>query len=299
MRTISTADIHNAVYNMILDANRNLSPDVYAALTRAKAEETSATGVEILRQLLENADLAAKTGLPLCQDTGAAIFFIEIGEDCRVVPSEAGNAPASGSGSSASAPAHSLLQTTVENAMIAAYKDGFLRKSLCNPLTRANTGTNAPAIIHTNLVAGDALRIRYMAKGGGSENMSRCTMLTPAQGWAGIKEFVVQRMAEAGPNPCPPTIVGVGIGGTFDLAPTLAKEALFRPLNDVHPDPAIAAMEKELFDAINALGIGAMGLGGNTTCLGVKIAMHPCHIASLPLAINVQCHSSRHTEVIL
>lgn len=271
--------MHEAVKEMILSANTVLGSDVYEAFKLRMNQETTDSGKEILRQLLENADLAAKSGLALCQDTGAAIFFVEMGEDARI---EGGS-----------------LTQVLNAAMAEAYEQGYLRKSMCHPLTRKNTGDNRPAIIHTELVPGDTLTIRYMAKGGGSENMSRCTMLTPAQGWQGIKEFVVRRMAEAGPNPCPPTIVGVGIGGTFDLAPTLAKKALFRRVDDVHPDAEIAAMEKELLDEINALGIGPMGLGGSTTCLAVKIAMHPCHIASLPVAVNVQCHSSRHKEVVL
>ncbi len=279
MRKISAQDVHTAVRDMILAASRYLPKDVYQALETRMGEETSAAGKEILRQLLENADYAAESGLALCQDTGAAIFFVEHGEDVRI---EGGT-----------------LNETLNNAMVEAYDKGFLRKSMCHPLTRKNTGDNRPAIIHTELVPGDKISIKFMAKGGGSENMSRCTMLTPAMGWAGIKEFVVRRMAEAGPNPCPPTIVGVGIGGTFDQAPTLAKKALFRPVGVRNPNAEIAALELELFSAINALGVGPMGLGGATTSLDVKIEMAPCHIASLPVAVNVQCHSSRIREVIL
>jgi fumarate hydratase subunit alpha len=278
MKSIKAADLHAAVRDMIMDANRVLGKDVYNAFQTCMQQETTDSGKEVLRQLLENADLAAQSGLALCQDTGVAVFFVEMGEEVRM---EGGG-----------------LKETLNAAMVEAYDKAFLRKSMCHPLTRKNTGDNTPAVIHVELVPGGTLKVRYMAKGGGSENMSRCTMLTPAQGWQGIKDFVVRRMAEAGPNPCPPTIVGVGIGGTFDLAPSLAKGALFRRVDDVHPDPEIAAMEKELLDEINALGIGPMGLGGKTTCLAVKIAMHPCHIASLPLAVNVQCHSSRHKEVV-
>ena len=279
MRKISAQDVHTAVRDMILAASRYLPKDVYQALQTRMSAETSAAGKEILRQLLENADYAAESGLALCQDTGAAIFFVEHGEDVRIE----GN----------------TLNETLNKAMVEGYDKGFLRKSMCHPLTRKNTGDNRPAIIHTELVPGDKIKIKFMAKGGGSENMSRCTMLTPAMGWAGIKDFVVRRMAEAGPNPCPPTIVGVGIGGTFDLAPTLAKKALFRPVGVRNPNAEIAALEEELFSAINALGVGPMGLGGATTSLDVKIEMAPCHIASLPVAVNVQCHSSRIREVIL
>ncbi|MFW6323739.1 MAG: fumarate hydratase, partial [Desulfovibrionales bacterium] len=191
------------------------------------------------------------------------------------------------------------LKQAVNQGVRQGYKDGFLRKSACDPMTRANTGDNTPAIIHLDIVPGDSLKISFMAKGGGSENMSRVTMLSPAQGWPGIKEFVIKRVAEAGPNPCPPTVIGIGIGGTFEYAPILAKKALLRSVDDTHPDPKIAEMEQELLTAINKLGIGPMGLGGKTTSLGVKISMAPCHLASLPLAVNVQCHSARHKEVIL
>jgi fumarate hydratase subunit alpha len=189
------------------------------------------------------------------------------------------------------------IREAINEGVRKGYADGFLRKSACDPLTRANTKDNTPAIIHFDIVPGDGLKIAFMAKGGGSENMSRVTMLAPAQGWAGIKKFVIEHVAEAGPNPCPPTIVGIGVGGTFDYAPILAKKALLRKLDDVNLDPRLAAMEDELLEALNKLGIGPMGLGGKTTCLGVKIAMSPCHIASLPLAVNIQCHSSRHQEV--
>lgn len=277
MKSVDAKVIHEKVRDMILDAACNLPKDVCQAFKKYSDVESSASGREIFRQLLENADYAAESGLALCQDTGTAVFFVEHGEDMRIKDG--------------------TLNEVLNAAMAEAYDKGHLRKSMCHPLTRKNTGDNRPAVIHTELVPGDSLTIRYLAKGGGSENMSRCTMLTPAVGWAGIKKFVVERMAEAGPNPCPPTIVGVGIGGTFDLAPTLAKKALFRPVGERHPDPEIAAMEEELLKEINALGIGPMGLGGDATCLDVKISMHPCHIASLPLAVNVQCHSSRHREV--
>ncbi|MDD2219160.1 MAG: fumarate hydratase [Desulfoplanes sp.] len=276
MRQIDARIITQQVADMVVQANVELPQDVLGALTTALANETSDAGREVLQQLLDNAALAKSTRLPLCQDTGLAVFFVELGNECHIVGD---------------------LTEAINQGVRDGYRDGFLRKSSCHPLTRKNTGDNTPAIIHTDIVPGDTLTIKFMAKGGGSENMSRATMLTPAQGWEGIKDFVVRRMAEAGPNPCPPTIVGVGIGGTFDLAPILAKKALFRPLDVPHPDPEIAAMEDELFAAINALGIGPMGLGGRTTCLGVRINMAPCHIASLPLAVNVQCHSSRHLEV--
>jgi fumarate hydratase subunit alpha len=276
MREIKAADISAAVARMCVSANTKLPDDVRRKFEEGYKNETTEAGREIFRQLLENADLAFETKLPLCQDCGLAIFYVEMGEDV-VVPGG--------------------INAAITEGMVTGYKDGFLRKSSCDPLTRKNTGDNTPAIIHIDLVPGDKLKISYMAKGGGSENMSRVTMLAPSQGWEGIKKFVVGRVAEAGPNPCPPVILGIGIGGTFEYAPKIAKKALLRKLDDTHPDPKIAEMEAELLAAVNKLGIGPMGLGGSYTCLAVKIAIAPCHIASLPLAVNVQCHSARHEEV--
>lgn len=276
MKEINAADISAAVARMCISANTRLPEDVRRKFEEGLKNETTAAGKEIFRQLLENADLAFDTKLPLCQDCGLAVFYVEMGEDV-VVPGGVNKA--------------------ITEGMIKGYQDGYLRKSSCDPLTRKNTGDNGPAIIHIDLVPGDTLKISYMAKGGGSENMSRVTMLAPSQGWEGIKKFVVNRVAEAGPNPCPPVILGIGIGGNFEQAPKIAKKALLRKLDDIHPDPKIAEMEAELLAAVNKLGIGPMGLGGSYTCLAVKIAMAPCHIASLPLAVNVQCHSARHEEV--
>jgi len=276
MREISAADISAAVARMCASANTKLPEDVRRKLEEGHKNETTDAGREIFRQLLENADLSFETKLPLCQDCGLAIFYVEMGEDVRVPGG---------------------INKAITEGMVTGYQDGFLRKSSCDPLTRKNTGDNTPAIIHLDLVPGDMLKISYMAKGGGSENMSRVTMLAPSQGWEGIKKFVVNRVAEAGPNPCPPIILGIGIGGNFEQAPKIAKKALLRKLDDTHPDPKIAEMEAELLAAVNKLGIGPMGLGGSYTCLAVKIAMAPCHIASLPLAVNVQCHSARHEEV--
>ncbi len=279
MRTIQTTEIIDAVAAMCIKGNTELPADVRTKLELAMAEETSSSAKEVLRQLLENADLAMNTKLPLCQDCGLAVFFVEVGDDVRI---EGGN-----------------LREAINEGVRMGYGDGYLRKSACAPLTRANTGDGTPAIIHFDFVPGDKLKLSYMAKGGGAENMSRVTMLAPAQGWEGIKQFVINRVAEAGPNPCPPTVIGIGIGGTFEHAAKIAKKSLLRKLDDVHPNPEIAAKEKELENALNALGIGPMGLGGKTTVLGVKITMEPCHLASLPLAVNVQCHSQRHEEVIL
>ncbi len=278
MRSIDAREIAFQVSRMVVEANVSLPPDVLRALEAAFESEDHSAGREILAQLLENARLAGETGLPLCQDTGLAVFFIEMGCECRI---------------------EGDLYKAINDGVRLGYKKGYLRSSVCHPLTRRNTGDNTPAVVHMDLVPGDRMIIRFMPKGGGSENMSGAAMLTPAQGWEGIKRFVLQRIAQAGPNPCPPGVVGVGIGGSFDQAPILAKKALFRPLDRDHDDPEVASLEKELLQAVNALGIGPMGMGGRTTALGVKMEMAPCHIASLPVAVNIQCHSSRHKEVIL
>jgi fumarate hydratase subunit alpha len=276
MRTIQASDIVGAVAQMCVKANTELPADVRRAFEAAYEREDSPAAKEIFRQLLENADLAMESKLPLCQDCGLAVFFVELGEEVFVE----GN-----------------LKEAINEGARQGYAEGYLRKSACDPLSRKNTGDGTPAVIHIDIVPGDKLKITFMAKGGGSENMSRVTMLAPAMGWQGIKDFVVNRVAEAGPNPCPPTILGIGIGGTFDHSAKIAKRALSRQLDDVHPDPEIAKLEAELLEEVNKLGIGPMGMGGRTTVLAVKIAMEPCHIASLPLAVNVQCHSQRHEEV--
>ncbi len=279
MRTLHVDKVTAAVAEMCVSANRFLPEDIRKSLEAGEREETSVSGREILRQLNVNCALAAETGLPLCQDTGYAVFFVELGQDLRL---EGG-----------------LLREAIDAGVRKGYKEGKLRASVCDPFTRKNTGDNTPAVVHFDLVPGDGLKITFLAKGGGSENMSRATMLSPAQGKAGIREFVLRRVAEAGPNPCPPIIVGVGIGGTFDYAPILAKRALLRSLDDLNPDPELAVFEADLLTDINKLGVGPMGMGGRITALGVKIAKAPCHIASLPLAVNIQCHSARHAEVTL
>ena len=279
MRTIPRQTIVDTVASMCMAAGRYLPDDVLEALATAEKGESLESARGILAQLVDNAALSSKTGLPLCQDCGLGVFFVEAGEDVRV---EGGT-----------------LREAINAGMVQGYKDGFLRKSTCDPFTRQNVGDNSPAIIHFDLVPGDKIKITMMAKGGGSENMSRVIMLAPAQGWKGIREFVIRRVAESGSNPCPPVLVGVGIGGNFELAAINAKKSLMREVDDVHPDPKVAEMEADLLQSINRLGIGPMGLGGDTTCLGVKISAVPCHLASLPLAVNIQCHSSRHKEVTL
>ncbi len=279
MRTIKAEEVINAVAKMCIDANRYLPEDVRKRFDECAAAEDSPAAKEVFRQLKENYELAEKSGLPLCQDTGLAVYFVEMGEDLKI---EGMN-----------------IKDAITEGTRKGYEEGFLRKSACDPLTRKNTGDNTPAVIHMDVVPGDKLKITFMAKGGGSENMSRVTMLAPAQGWEGIKKFVIERVAEAGPNPCPPTMVGIGVGGTFEYSAILAKKSLMRKVGDKNPDPKLAELEAELMEDLNKLGVGPMGLGGKTTVFDVKIEMRPCHIASLPLAVNIQCHSARHEEVEL
>ncbi len=273
MKNISADLIYKKVKKIILEAGTTLGDDVISAIERAKAEEKNEVAIEILDQILRNAKIAKDTKLPLCQDTGIGIFFVELGYDCKI----------EGEG----------IKEVLTRAMVDAYQEGYFRKSMCDPFSRQNTQTNAPALFHMDLVKGDGLKIYFMAKGGGSENMSFCSMLTPSSGWEGIKKFILEKVKEMGPNPCPPLLLGVGIGGSFDHAPILAKKALFRKVGQPNNDPAIHKLEKELLEEVNALGIGPMGLGGKTTCLGVHINTAPCHIATLPVALNVQCHSIR------
>ena len=279
MRSVEAKDITKAVHDMCMHANRYLPDDVKRCIAAGAKQETNPAAVEVFRQLEENITLAEKTGLPLCQDTGLAVLFVEIGQNAHIVGGD--------------------INDAINEGVRQGYEEGYLRKSANDPFTRANTKDNTPAVIHYSIVPGDKVKISLMAKGGGAENMSRVTMLAPAEGWEGVKKFVIQRVAESRSNPCPPIIVGIGIGGTFEYSALLAKKALLRKLDDVSPDADIAAKEKELLDAINKLGIGPMGLGGKTTCLGVKMLVTPCHIASLPLAVNIQCHSARHEEVVL
>lgn len=279
MRTLNVTEITEAVRAMSISANRYLPEDVKRCMAAGAARETNPAAIEVFRQLEENTSLAAETGLALCQDTGLAVLFVEVGQDVHLVGGD--------------------ITEALNEGVRKGYADGYLRKSANDPFTRANTKDNTPAVIHYTIVPGEKVKIALMAKGGGAENMSRVHMFPPAAGWEGIKEYVIRRVAESRSNPCPPIIVGLGVGGTFEYSAVLAKKALLRKLDDVNPDPDLAAKEKELLDAINKLGIGPMGLGGKTTCLAVKMLTSPCHIASLPLAVNIQCHSARHEEVEL
>jgi fumarate hydratase subunit alpha len=280
MRDLPTEDITRAVRDLCIRAATELPQEVLDALDRAIAEEESPLAVEVLQQLKANAALARKTGLPLCSDTGMAVIFAELGQDCHVVGGD--------------------FNQAIHEGVRRGYREGFLRPSIVEgPLRRVNTGDNTPAVIHLDLVPGDRLKLTVITKGFGCENMSALRMLTPADGVAGIRRVVVETVEQAGGNPCPPLVVGVGVGGTFDHCAYLAKRAVFRPLGSAHPDPRTAALERELLQAINALGIGPQAMGGRTTALAVHIETHPGHIASLPVAVNLQCHSHRYQEAVL
>jgi fumarate hydratase subunit alpha len=279
MREIDVKLITEKVRNLCMEANTDLGEDVLQAFDRSIKNEESPLGIEILKELKENARIAREEKVAICQDTGYAVVFIQLGQEVHLI----------GGG----------LREAVFEGVRQGYRDGYLRKSICHPFTRANTGDNTPAIIHVEIVSGEKVRITVAPKGGGSENMSRVMMLTPADGVEGIKRFVIERVRESGSNPCPPTIVGIGIGGTFEQAALLAKKSLLRPLGTKNPDLELDRLESEILEGINRLGIGPQGLGGRTTSLAVHILMMPCHIASFPLAVNIQCHAHRHKETII
>ena len=280
MRQIDTEQITDTVEKLCIDANYNLGEDLISSLRSALTKEESPLGREVITQLLENAEIGKQEQVPVCQDTGFAIIFTEIGQDIMLT---GGN-----------------LQDAINEGVRRGYKNGLLRKSIVkNPIDRINTGDNTPAVIHTDIVPGDKLKITFDAKGGGCENMSRSAMLTPAQGREGVINFVVETVKTAGANPCPPIIVGVGLGGTFDYSTLLAKKAILRPVGSYNKDDTIAKLEIELLDKINKLGIGPQGLGGRITALVVQVEIFPCHIASLPVAVNIECHSHRTKTVMI
>jgi len=279
MREVHVEEITKTVRDLFIDANINLGEDVLNALEQALEMEESPIGKEILKELIENARVAREEEMPICQDTGLAVVFLELGQEVHLVGGD--------------------LTEAINEGVRQGYKEGYLRKSACHPFTRKNTGDNTPAIIHTEIVPGDRIKIIAVPKGGGAENMSKVVMLTPAAGLEGVKEFVVQRVKESGANPCPPIVVGVGIGGTLEQAALIAKKALLRPLGSKNPDPEAAAIEEDLLERINKLGIGPQGYGGRVTALAVHVNMVPCHIASLPVAVNIQCHAHRHKERVI
>lgn len=281
MRDIEASTITHAIAQLCQEANFVLGDDVVAALKRAQQTEESPLGKEMLAQLLKNARIAEREHIPLCQDCGTAVVFLEIGQEAHVV----GGA----------------LYNAVEEGVRQGYGEGYLRKSMVRqPFSaRVNTGDNTPPVIHTEIVPGDRLKITVMPKGAGAENMGQLAMLKPGEGKQGIVDLVVRAVAEAGANPCPPLTVGLGIGGTADRAMLLAKRALLRPVAEPSPDPEVAGLEQEILDRVNKLGIGPLGFGGRTTALAVHAEVMPTHIASLPVAVNLQCHSARHKETIL
>jgi fumarate hydratase subunit alpha len=281
MREIQASGITRVISRLCREANFLLPEDVLACLKQAREHEESPLGCDVLDKILENAEIAAKERVPLCQDCGAAVVFLELGQEVHIVGGD--------------------LYTAVNEGVRQGYDKGYLRKSMVRqPFSaRVNTGDNTPAIIHTDIVPGDKLKITVMPKGGGSENMARFSVLAPACGRQEVIDFVVNAVDEAGGNPCPPVIVGVGIGGTAGKTLLLAKKALLRKVGEPNPNTEVAELEREILHRVNSLGIGPMGYGGRVTALAVHVEIFPAHIASLPVAVNLQCHSARHKEAIL
>jgi fumarate hydratase subunit alpha len=279
MREIHVEEIRDNVAQMCVDAAYNVSEDVLTAFDRALETETAPSAKEILSLLKENARIAQEEHIPVCQDTGIAIFFVEIGQDLRI--------------------RNGFIVDAINEGVRKGYREGYLRKSVVDPLTRRNTGDNTPAIIYSELVPGDKLKISFMPKGAGSENMSVIRMLRPTEGVEGIKSFVLECVEKAGANPCPPVVIGVGIGGDFEKAALLAKKALLRPVGSPNAKLDLASLEEMLLKMVNKTGIGPEGLGGKVTAMAVHVESFPCHIASLPVAVNINCHAARHKTIIL
>ena len=280
MREIEYDKIVETVKNLAIESNSVLSEEMYRALEDALEREKSPVGREVLKQILENDKIARNELIPMCQDTGVAVMFVEVGEEVRI---KGGH-----------------LKDALIEGVRKGYVEGYLRKSVVkDPLRRVNTGDNTPPVIHFDIVPGDKLKIMFAPKGGGGENMSRAVIFPPSAGIEGVKKFIIETVTDAGGNPCPPIIVGVGIGGDFEMSAILAKKSLFRKVGQRHPDPFYAQLELELLEEINKIGIGPMGLGGMTTALDVHIEYYPCHIASIPVAVNIQCHANRHRTAIL
>ena len=280
VREIASELVTATVKRLFLEANTCLGADVLGALQTSLALEESAIGRQVLTRMLENAAVAREESAPICQDTGLAIVFVELGQDVHV--------------------AGRLLNAAIEEGVRQAYEDGFFRKSVCDPLTRANTGDNTPAVIHVEMAAGDRVRLTVMPKGGGSENMSSVAMLLPTAGREGIRRHVVEAVLKAGPNPCPPVIVGVGIGGSIEESLILAKKSLLRPLGQKNSgDERLKELEQDILADVNRMGGGPQGFGGTVSALAVHVEMKPCHIASLPVAVNIQCHVARHRDATI
>lgn len=280
MREISASDITRLLKTACIEACWSLPGDVFDSLRDSRQVEESPAGKDVLDQLVENAEIAYNEQVPICQDTGLALVFVDLGQDAHVV----------GGG----------LYDAINEGVRQGYEDGYLRKSIVrHPLDRVNTQDNTPAVIHTTIVDGDGLKITVAPKGGGSENMSVAKVFPPAAGAAGIRQFVVETVRNAGPNPCPPIIVGVGIGGTMEKAGILSKRAILRKIGESSPNPTDAKLEADLLKAVNDTGVGPSGYGGRVTALAVNVESYPCHIASLPVAITLQCHAARHKEIVL
>lgn len=279
MKNINVKLIEETVRNMCIDGCINLDKSVIDSFKKNRERETSQVAISIFDVLIENAKIAKETDKPLCQDTGMAVFFVKVGQDVHI---EGGS-----------------ITDAINNGVRRGYTEGYLRKSVVSPIDRVNTKDNTPAIIHYDIVEGENIEIEYAAKGFGSENMSQMKMLKPSDGLEGIKEFILKTVKEAGPNPCPPIVVGVGIGGTVDKCAEIAKKALFREIGEHNSDKFIKELEDEMLTKVNELGIGPQGLGGKTTALAVNIETFPTHIAGLPVVVNINCHSSRHKKSIL
>ncbi len=279
MKEVHVDKIISALEQLFIDANYNLSGNVFNLLEKAIGKEESPVGKEVIRELITNANIARDEHIPICQDTGLAVTFVEVGQDVHIT----GGA----------------LADAVNEGVRRGYQKGYLRKSACHPFTRRNTGDNTPAILHSKIVPGDAIKITVLPKGGGSENYGEVRMLVPSQGKEGVRSFVLEMVTKGGPNPCPPIIVGVGIGGNLETSALLSKEALMEPVGKRSDNPEEAAIEVELLDVINRTGVGPQGYGGTVTALDVHVKMMPCHIASLPVGGNIQCHAHRIKETVL
>ena len=280
MREIHVSTVVDTVKKLCMEANYALEPDVLRAFDRALATERSAAGRHVLEILKDNAELARTKLIPYCQDTGFVVCFVQLGQDVRITGG--------------------LLTEAIDEGVRQGYREGYLRASIVrSPFDRVNTGDNTPAVVHLDLVPGPSLRILIMAKGGGCENRSKYKMLTPGEGTEGVKAWILECIKTAGPDACPPLIAGVGVGGTFEKAAILSKKALFRELGSPNPEPVLDALEREVLDRANRLGIGPQGYGGDTTALGIHVLAYPCHITSLPVAVTIECHAHRHKEATL
>ena len=278
MRILQSSEISAAVRELAMSASCDLEPDILDSLLSARDREKSPLAKNGLEMLITNANIASREQIPVCQDTGIGVVFVSVGQEVVV---------------------EGDLEQAIQEGIRAGYEDGYLRKSVCDPVTRKNTGTNVPAVVHLEMVSGDRVRIGFLPKGCGSENMSGLVMLPPSAGIAGVEDYVVQKVKDAGSNPCPPVVVGVGLGGTFEKAALLAKKSLLRPLGNPNPDTNVAEIEQRILQRLNKEGQGVMGWGGVNTALAVHMDTYPTHIASLPVAVNIQCHAHRHKEIVL